>query len=121
MIMSFARPSATRAIEEASEGTLTLMGALNSFNQDFTRSGDKWNRGELAVTVVPMPLISSWILPSPKTVALAPSFFCTIMIDIGLPTMLLRPTTTTSAPSVGVPLRTISSPSASSRPLQGVP
>ena len=46
---------------------------------------------------------------STVTVALAPAFFCSIMIEMGLPTMLLRPTTTTSAPSVGVPLRTINS------------
>ncbi len=43
------------------------------------------------------------------TVAFAPFAFWSRMLAMGLPTMLDLPTTTTSAPSVFVPLRTISS------------
>lgn len=35
------------------EGVFTLLGALNSFNQNFSSSGDVWNRDQLDITVVP--------------------------------------------------------------------
>lgn len=35
------------------EGLLTLLGALNSFDQNFSSSGDAWNRAALDVMVVP--------------------------------------------------------------------
>jgi len=33
------------------EGSMTIMAAMNSFNQNFTSSGDNWNRSEKVVTV----------------------------------------------------------------------
>lgn len=40
-----------------SETTLTVMAALNAFDQSFTNSGDKWNRAELEITV-PEPALA---------------------------------------------------------------
>lgn len=40
------------------EGVFTLLGALNSFNQNFSTSGDNWNRAQWDVTVVPEPASS---------------------------------------------------------------
>ena len=37
----------------ATQGLFTLLGALNSFDQNFSSSGDAWNRAQLDVTVVP--------------------------------------------------------------------
>jgi len=38
------------------EGSLELMGALNSFNQNFNSTDDRWQRAELQIQVVPEPV-----------------------------------------------------------------